>query len=596
MRGKILIVGLLALLLSGGNFVGAQVSSVQDENRSYSYDAIKFKLQVNKDTTVDVTEHQTYRFNGEYHQGWRNIPLKGVSAITDVRVIDAATNQPLIYSPSRLDKYNPNNWGKFTTFRQNGEQVIEWYYNQADTTHEWILKYQLHGALGFHSNRDELYWNLFTSYDVTIANLEAKVELVDNQFSTGDLRWHVYGGPVTTMNYSIIDNRSFLLSATVIPAGAEFTVAASWPPGLVDRGAFWRDWLWVNLPYILAVLLILFALVYSLVRWYVLEYRPLYIKSIVPEYAPPRGLSPALAQVIVKETINQRAWPAVLVDLAIKGQLTIEEIPKSSRWNENDYRLRRKSNQSGVALLEHERMLLDAVFQFGNEIKLKELASSKNRAHFAASLPLIIKQVFQDVESLGDYYVHAFTKTEKNHLWWFVGSVVWLLVSIALFLFGWVKGGGLAVLVSLGIGSFILINRNYDARLNEAGLNLKHEILGFILYLKTAERYRLQNLTPELFEKYLPYAIIFGVENKWVKAFEGLNMSAPEWYHSHAAVAGVGGLSSSGSVGGFSVSVFSASFSSSFSSAFSSSTGGGGASSGGGHTGGGGGGGGGGAS
>ncbi len=104
------------------------------------------------------------------------------------------------------------------------------------------------------------------------------------------------------------------------------------------------------------------------------------------------------------------------------------------------------------------------------------------------------------------------------------------------------------------------------------------------MYLETAERYRLENLTPETFEKFLPYAIIFGVEKNWGKAFAGMEMAPPNWY-----------VGSAVSSGGFSAPSFSSSFSASFASS-STSSGGGGASGGGGSAGGGGGGGGGGAS
>jgi uncharacterized membrane protein len=104
----------------------------------------------------------------------------------------------------------------------------------------------------------------------------------------------------------------------------------------------------------------------------------------------------------------------------------------------------------------------------------------------------------------------------------------------------------------------------------------------------------MQNLTPDMFEKYLPYAMIFGIEKKWARAFDAMNLSQPQWY---GGVAGShSSFFSSGGPSGFSASAFSSSLSSSFSSAFSSSGAGGGASGGGGGAGGGGGGGGGGAS
>lgn len=71
----------------------------------------------------------------------------------------------------------------------------------------------------------------------------------------------------------------------------------------------------------------------------------------------------------------------------------------------------------------------------------------------------------------------------------------------------------------------------YEARLNKQGRILKEEWLGFKLYLEVADKYTYQRkLTPDLCEKYLPYAMIFGVEKKWAHAFDSIQMPVPQWY------------------------------------------------------------------
>jgi len=121
------------------------------------------------------------------------------------------------------------------------------------------------------------------------------------------------------------------------------------------------------------------------------------------------------------------------------------------------------------------------------------------------------------------------------------------------------------------------------------------QIEGFKLYLSVAEKERLEALnppdkTPELFEKYLPFALALGVENQWSEQFADVLSAAaasgdysPHWYsgntwHTH----GAGGLCSS-LAGSFSGAI------SSSSTAPGSSSGGGGFSGGGGGGGGGGG-------
>ena len=81
------------------------------DDRWYQYNKIKAVITVNRDTSFDVSETQTYLFHGTYHQGYREIPFRKIDAITNIRVIDGATDEPLMYSRRRLDKTNPSSWG-----------------------------------------------------------------------------------------------------------------------------------------------------------------------------------------------------------------------------------------------------------------------------------------------------------------------------------------------------------------------------------------------------------------------------------------------------------------------------------------------------
>ena len=57
------------------------------------------------------------------------------------------------------------------------------------------------------------------------------------------------------------------------------------------------------------------------------------------------------------------------------------------------------------------------------------------------------------------------------------------------------------------------------------------QALGFKEYLSKAEKYKLQWEEKEnIFEAFLPYAMIFGVVDKWAGAFEGIDKEPPNWY------------------------------------------------------------------
>jgi uncharacterized membrane protein len=57
-------------------------------------------------------------------------------------------------------------------------------------------------------------------------------------------------------------------------------------------------------------------------------------------------------------------------------------------------------------------------------------------------------------------------------------------------------------------------------------------VLGFEEFLGRVEADRFERMvkTPELFEKYLPFAMALGVEKRWVAAFDDICKRPPEWY------------------------------------------------------------------
>ena len=72
-------------------------------------------------------------------------------------------------------------------------------------------------------------------------------------------------------------------------------------------------------------------------------------------------------------------------------------------------------------------------------------------------------------------------------------------------------------------------------RKSKKGVNVYEKILGFKMFLKATQKDRLKVLfSPkdyrEVFERCLPYAMVFGVEKEWAKQFEGLYKGVPDWY------------------------------------------------------------------
>lgn len=647
---------IIFLISSVAIFLLMPAFALAETSQSYFYENISQKFTVNKDTTVDVEESQTYNFTGEYHKGWRSIPLNKVSDITGVKVYDGATGRPLTRVPSSRDKTNPANWGKYYYRKNNGNLEIEWYYNAVNESRTWLLKYKLIGAISFLKDKDELYWNLFTDYDVLVSSVEASVILPGNKFNSSNLTASIYrgntngtGGPGTA---EIIDNQTIRFKAVAVFPKEAVTIAAGWPKGLVNRGAFWWQFFLVHYALIFSILIIIATILFMILYWYFTEKRNRGRGTIIAEYSPPKALPPAMAELIVKEKLTPKAWAATVIDLAVRGYVKITEekksfslktlapfipamfiilfivfslkdalslgltansyvlfsfftiiviisiIQKRSKIVPKDYLIEStKPFAEDKNLRDYERKFLTAILSNGR-FSTKEM---KTDVSASRELYKAMKEIKEAMYEETEIETQAYEKPVSREKYMGIGFII---IFVLLFILSPLSGAladanfGFIVIIIIALVCAIAIwlQIKFEARLSAEGAILREEWLGFKLYLATAERYRLQNLTPETFEKYLPYAIIFGVEKTWGQAFKDISLPPPNWYHGAAvgSFATSGGGSSNFS-SGFSASAFSASFASSFTSAFASS-GGGGASGGGGGAGGGGGGGGGGAS
>ncbi len=64
------------------------------------------------------------------------------------------------------------------------------------------------------------------------------------------------------------------------------------------------------------------------------------------------------------------------------------------------------------------------------------------------------------------------------------------------------------------------------------GTRALEHVLGFEEFLSRVEKENYARVvkTPEMFEKFLPFAMAFGVERTWAKAFKDIVRQPPQWY------------------------------------------------------------------
>jgi len=336
------------------------------------------------------------------------MPFNKIDAVTNVAVIDAATDEHLAFSSSRLDKTNPSSWNKYTTWSSGGEEHIEWYYNLAQssdqTRHTWILSYKVHGALAFYKDHDELYWNLFTNYSVPVDHVTAEITLPGNVTAPQSSFY-------TTANHqyqSSHTGRQFTFSVDTIAPEESVTFAVGWQKGLIDQLAYWQDWLRFNWEFPAGFIIVFVASFFCLA--YILYERSKYAGrgTIVPEYEPPKHLPPAMAEVIAKGHLSTKAWPATVVDLAVRGYLTVEEKKRTTLiiFPVRDYILHRTVKNAGD-LKPYEETFLHNIFVDSDELSLVDLRRSSTKSQ---SLYIVMQKLQGELYEETQADTHAFVE------------------------------------------------------------------------------------------------------------------------------------------------------------------------------------------
>jgi len=446
--------------------------------------------------------------------------------------------------------------------------------------YSYAITYRTNRQLGFFADHDELYWNVTgNGWDFAIEQAGADVTLPAS-IAAAQLQMEGYtgssGATGTAYTASVSDGEGSIATTATLNSREGLTLVFSFPkgviqePGLVQKAGYLLS---DNIGLLLSVLTLLGIAVYYYVVWSAHGKDP--DKGVIfPHYAPPDGFSPASARFILKMSYDTRTFAAAIVNLAVKGYLTIQQDKK-------EYSLHR--TVSSETLAAGESVLLKRLFNKGPLLELKEknhsTISAAQKAHKA---------------SLKNDYVGTYFKTNSLFL---LPPMLAAIAALAII--------GLLGAVTIFVGAiftaifvlelvFFFLMRAPTAK----GRAVMDKLEGFKLFLNVAEKddLNLRNppeLTPELFEQFLPYAMALNVEQVWAErfasVFANLERSTgttyhPLWYH---------GAFSYGNMSGFSKDI-SSSFSSSIASAAtppgSSSGGGGGGSSGGGGGGGGGGG------
>ena len=260
--------------------------------------------------------------------------------------------------------------------------------------------------------------------------------------------------------------------------------------------------------------------------------RPLFAKdTIVVEYMPPelerrkRRLRPAEIGTLLDERADTLDVTATIVDLAVRGYLRITEVEKTSIFGKKDYKLEKLKDADGD-LLGYEASLLNRLFDDGSTVDMSDL---KNE--FYKDLAKVKDMLYTQVVSEDKFFPKNPETVRNYHM---VGGIVIIVAGVGLaILLGNAIGAAVLGIPVILSGLLLLLFSAKMPRRTAAGREMYRRILGFREYMTVAEKDRQRfNEERNIFQEYLPYAMVYGCVDKWAKAFEdmGIQPDTSGWY------------------------------------------------------------------
>ncbi len=458
--------------------------------------------------------------------------------------------------------------------------------------HTYELTYRTDRQLGFFKDHDELYWNVTgNGWVFSIEKAEAHVSL-PTQEDNGKVNQTtafigVFGSKEMAFTSEIDDNSINFYTTRALTPTEGFTIVVGWPKGIIaeptqiDKNkAYFED----NYLFFLSLTLLIVVIGYYLRVWNKVgrDPRP---QAIIPQYETPSGLSPSAVRYIERMYFDDKTMVAAIINMAVKGSLKIDELVKNFRLTtlrKNESSLSREEtafygaafkenaifeiNSDNYAEVRDVKVLVEDSLkeEFGDKYFVKNFKYLKVGALLSIValltavagqssglyVPIIFMCVWITLWTFGMLvFIISSIQEWKTHK---VRSTTTLLIGIVFTAIDVVMLYAFTTMSSVTFVAYLFTLLTINVcfafllpRRTEEGAKIHYEIKGLKWFLSVTEKDRMNfhnppDKTPELFEKFLPYALALGVENKWADQFAEVFLKMgpegyqPLWYSGHS--------------------------------------------------------------
>jgi len=484
------------------------------------------QIVVGKDSSLDITETITADCGNAVgkHGIFRILPTRlniaGEKIQTPVTLLSITNEKGEAYS--------------YQTIKNSADGTVTWKIGDPNKTVQgvnvFVIHYQVKNAVRFgNQNFDELYWNLSGNFwDLQIDKFHASIKFPKEVLNSNTVVDHYTGymnskeKNLATFQWSApnilkFDSTQTLLEKQGITASITFPkdIFAQYQP------SFWEiygGYLFFLIP------LLTFLLVFQLWKKYGKD--PVVNKTIIAQYEIPENLSPIESGMLMKSGGFENSFiTAELIWLATRGVISIKEIEnKILFFSSKDYQLTKNDKpEIESSLNEAQKKILENIFEAGNVILLSSLKNS-----FYKNISKINEAGKNVLKTKG----FILTTGSNIGVGFLVAGIVLIFVAFSSFATSLFLGASLIVSVLILFGFGLLMPKR-----TKKGAELNWQIKGFKLFMETVDKDRAKFYEKEnIFEKCLPYAILFGMTKLWIKKMQEIygeqyfSNYAPIWY------------------------------------------------------------------
>jgi len=513
-------------------FVG---KAYAQDDTGWTIESFKADIRVNSDTTVDVTETIIVDFDGLAKHGiYRTIPVKYQTQYGNN--LNIRLNL-LSVRDSGGDKLET----KIT--KEGGNSKIR--IGDPDFTitgrNTYVITYKVSQVITTPGENAEFYWNVTgNDWPVPILSATANVYTPDGSLINTICFTGYIGAQAHNCSASKEGNTAIFSTKNIEPqegltiALALNKSALTFPSGSQKFLYFLMD-NWLYLVPIL-VLIIMF-------RLYMLKGRDKKFIDIFNEelgeepvpfleslnaisttISPPKGMSPGEVGTLIDERAHLRDITATVIDLARQGFIAVVEEPKKGLFGKAKFVLTyNEKEESG--LKPYELSILDMLFT-----EKRDIPAVLTKLHPKAyqSLKEAEKNLYEDLTMNG--YFEGRPDEVRNK---------YLAVGIITIFAGIFLGGGLAPFIVspasfffafIASGLIIVAFSFFMPARTGKGRKVLAEIVGFKEVLNLGSWRTKVYEKHNFFEEVLPYAIAFGITEKFITAFKDADIKNLSWY------------------------------------------------------------------